>query len=43
MLQKFVKSTSKSEQAVSKKSVERQKSGFPKEQIENTGLDRFSE
>ena len=31
MLQKFMKSSSKSEQAVNTKSVERQKISFPKE------------
>ena len=38
MLQKFMKSTSKSEQVVNIKSVERQKTSFPKDQIENTDL-----
>ena len=37
MLQKFMKSSSKSEQAVDTKSAERQKkNSFPKEYIENT-------
>ena len=37
MLQKFMKSSSKSEQAVNTKSVERQKNQFPKK-IENVDL-----
>ena len=37
MLQKFMKSSSKSEQAVDTKSADRQKkNSFPKEYIENT-------
>ena len=40
MLQKFMKSSSKSKQALNTKSAERQKS-FPKEQIENTDLYKF--
>ena len=37
MLQKFMKSSSKSEQAVDAKSAERKKkNSFPKEYIENT-------
>ena len=40
MLQKFMKSTSNSEQAVITKKAERQKkqTSFPKEQVENTDL-----
>ena len=38
MLQKFVKSASNSEQTVSTKSAERQKTSFPKEWVENTDL-----
>ena len=38
MLQKLLKSTSNSEQEVNTKSAERQKTSFPKEQAENTGL-----
>ena len=38
MLQKLLKSTSNSEQEVNTKSAERQKTSFPKEQTENTGL-----
>ena len=38
MLQKFMKSSSNSEQAVNSKSAARQKISFPKEQIENTDL-----
>ena len=37
-VQKFMKSTSNSEQTVITKSTERQKSSFPKEQLENTDL-----
>ena len=38
MLQRFMKSTSNSEQAGNTKSAERQKTSFPKEQVENTDL-----
>ena len=38
MLQKFMKSTSNSEQAKITKSAERQKTSLPKEQVENTDL-----
>ena len=38
MLQKFMKSTSNSEQSVTKKSTERLKTNFPKEQLVNTDL-----
>ena len=38
MLQKFMKSTSNSEQAVITKNAERQKTSLPKEQVENTDL-----
>ena len=41
MLQKFMKSSSKSKQALNTKSTERQKTSFPKEQIENTDLYKF--
>ena len=40
MLQKFMKSTSNSEQSVTKKSTERLKTNFPKEQLVNTDLDK---
>ena len=38
MLQKFLKSTSNSEQAVITIGTERQKKSFPKEQVENADL-----
>ena len=38
MLQRFMKSTSNSEQAGNTKSAERQKTSFPKEQVKNTDL-----
>ena len=38
MLQKFMKSSSKSEKAANTKSAERQKNQFPKEQTKNTDL-----
>ena len=41
MLQKFMKSSSKSKQAVNTKRAERQKTSFPKEQIENADLYKF--
>ena len=41
MLQKFMKSSSKSKQAVNTKRAEKQKTSFPKEQIENADLYKF--
>ena len=38
MLQKFMKNTLNSEQAVITKSAERQKTSFPREQVEHTDL-----